>query len=302
MTDEEKIQPAATEPLEEEPGKDIGSALKGMVSFFTIIRIPVDMKEFDAMERNFWLSPIIGALVGAVAFVVCVVLGYLGTGILLQAVFALATAYIFSKFLHFDGLTDFGDGMICSSGKREDHVRALKDTLVGAGGIGVALTVILMTVVLYDQVGGSIALAFGDDWWAVSVGFVAFACEILAKNSQVAAACFGTPGNGMASRQVARTGTKSLVLSTILTVVLIAVVTVIYYLCADASHNGFPYENYVLGVLAVAGVVMSVFAGWLMARIANRTFGFVNGDILGATNEISRVIVLLMAVVILGVA
>ena len=37
-----------------------------------------------------------------------------------------------------------------------------------------------------------------------------------------------------------------------------------------------------------------------MARTANRVFGFVNGDILGAANEISRAVMLIMTVIVLG--
>ena len=38
----------------------------------------------------------------------------------------------------------------------------------------------------------------------------------------------------------------------------------------------------------VFGTVVSILVGYLMARKANSVFGMVNGDILGATNEISR--------------
>ncbi len=37
-----------------------GSALKAMVSFFTVIRMPVEQKDLDAMEKRFWLIPMIG--------------------------------------------------------------------------------------------------------------------------------------------------------------------------------------------------------------------------------------------------
>ena len=49
-------------------------------------------------------------------------------------------------------------------------------------------------------------------------------------------------------------------------------------------------EYFVFGILCLLlGLVVSSFTGWMMARVANRNFGMVNGDILGATNEISRV-------------
>lgn len=39
-------------------------------------------------------------------------------------------------------------------------------------------------------------------------------------------------------------------------------------------------------------IVLSIVVGYLMARKANSVFGMVNGDILGATNEIARPVVM----------
>ena len=41
-------------------------------------------------------------------------------------------------------------------------------------------------------------------------------------------------------------------------------------------------------VIVIVGMVVSTIIGMVMARTANRVFGMVNGDILGATNEVSR--------------
>lgn len=90
-------------------------------------------------------------MVGLVAFGVCAIASYCGFRIEVQALFALATAFLFSKFIHLDGLIDFGDGMICSSADREKHIRALKDTLVGAGGVGTGIIVVMIAAVLYMQ-------------------------------------------------------------------------------------------------------------------------------------------------------
>ncbi len=42
-----------------------------------------------------------------------------------------------------------------------------------------------------------------------------------------------------------------------------------------------------------AALIASVIVGWVMSKVAQRNFGCVNGDVLGATNEISKVVVLL---------
>lgn len=277
---------------------EISGALKCMMSFFTIIRLDVGEKEMNAMERNFWLVPALGAFNGLLVFLVCVILSLCNMSVLVISAAALFTAYIFSKFLHFDGLTDFGDGIIVSSGKREDHIRALKDSLIGAGGFGVALCVVIMTICLYTYVGS--ATYSGFDSRIIILATFAFMAEILVKNAQVAAAAFGNPGTGMASRQVSFTTNSSLIKSTVLTAILLLIPFIIEWVFTSEADYTWSTEISDLLLIYVFGIIMSVVVGYFMARKANNTFGFVNGDILGATNEISRCAILFVTALILG--
>jgi cobalamin synthase len=43
------------------------TALKGMFSFFTILPINIEMKEINAMNRKFWVVPVIGLFYGLLA-------------------------------------------------------------------------------------------------------------------------------------------------------------------------------------------------------------------------------------------
>jgi len=278
----------------------IVGAIKCMISFFTIIRIDVDEKDMQAMNQNFWLAPVLGLFTGLVAFIVCAILELAGIGTLLAAIVALGTVYIFSKFLHFDGLADFGDGMIVSSPNREDHVRALKDSRIGAGGIGVALIVVLMTVTLYSALGGAYRAPFHN--WNIWLGLpiIVLATEVLVKYAQTVAATFGNPGNGMASEQVRNCDMNTLILSSVVTLILMAIVTVIGWAIGRASLEGVTIPGWEIGLLFVVGFGIALLTGVLMAHVSNRTFGFVNGDVLGATNEISRCAILLMTVFVSG--
>ena len=260
-----------------------GSALKALVSFFTIWHLDITQEDMDAMERGFHLVPIVGLLFGLLILVEVALIaecskniGY-GTSFL-AAVVALATVYIGSKFLHFDGLTDFGDGMIVS-GDPEKHVRALKDTLVGAGGVGVALIVVLLSLATYS----SVSLVF--------LIILAPLVEVLVKNAQVFAAGMGIAGPGMAGRQVLCTDGRSMVHSVFVSLVVGAILCAIAAVVCNNILGLWSIGDYfVFGILCLLlGLVVSSFTGWMMARVANRNFGMVNGDILGATNEISRV-------------
>lgn len=266
-----------------------GSALKALVSFFTLWHMDIDQDDMDDMERKFHLVPFVALFFSVFIIIEMLIIQWLSKNYgfgsdLFAAVVVLATVFIGSKFIHFDGLTDFGDGMIVS-GTQEDHVRALKDTLVGAGGIGVALIVILFSVSTYSMAGIAFLLVFAP------------ICEVMVKNAMVFAAAFGTPGHGMAGRQVSMTTTNSAVYSAVISIVLGAVIAVIT--CAIFDQM-FPTRSGIDVVAVLFGVVIatavSAVVGYLMARNANKVFGMVNGDILGATNEVSRPVVMVSMV------
>ncbi len=255
------------------------SALRGMVSFFTLWHLDITQEDIDSMEDGFHLVPAVGLVFGSISMLLMAVLFLFGertdtyTGMLAAAA-CLLTAYIGSKFIHFDGLTDFGDGMIVS-GKREDHIRALKDTLVGAGGIGVALAVTLASFSVYSA------------WNVPLLIILAPAAEIMVKNAMVFAAAFGLPSNGMAGRQVSKTTGKSAAKSVIVSALCAAGISAVsgwIYCCLTGEQEIIVP----LTITLLSGLAVSCIAGWIMAKAANRTFGFVNGDILGATNEICR--------------
>lgn len=268
-----------------------GSPLKAMVSFFTIWQQDITQDDMDAMERRFHLVPVVGVLFALAIIVEVAVLMLLwkdlgfGSGAIVAAL-VMATVYIGSRFIHFDGLTDFGDGTVVS-GTREDHVRALKDTLVGAGGVGTAIVVTLISFALYSYAGFTLLV----------VGALA---EIMVKNAMVSAAAFGTPGNGMAGRQVALTTTRSAAISCVISLVLGLIIGAV----ALAVYNGILGTNLLrdygtVAICVIVAVVVSFLVGYLMARKSNSVFGMVNGDILGATNEISRPAVMFVMLLVL---
>ena len=279
----------------------IMGAIKCMLSFFTIIRINVDEKDMEAMDQNFWLAPVIGLITGIVGFIACLIFAMAGLSYILVPCVALASVYLFSKFLHFDGLADFGDGLVVSSGSQEDHVRALKDSRVGAGGLGVALTVVLLTLVAYMEFDNLFAMPIHNWTFAIGVPMAVLSVEVLVKYSQVVAASFGNPGNGMAANQVRNSDMNTFILSSVLTLILLAITTVIgWAMIRYSSLGAVGIPGWEIGLLFVLGFGMAIFVGMVMARYANKTFGFVNGDILGATNEISRCTMLLTVLLVAG--
>ena len=251
-------------------------ALKGMFSFFTMLPINIEKKHIDDMNRCFWLVPVIGLFYGIFAAAVFILTNeYIST--FMAAALTLFLMGIMNRFLHLDGTIDIGDGLTVA-GRKEDHVRALKDTLVGAGGVATGLMVVLLTFSEYITLG------------SVSFLFFGLSAEILARNTQVVAATFGIAGNGMAGDSVRYTGKVSLILSLILTAALLALSYFVSTVITKDVLNGTIEDAYLIGI--IIGFAASVIWGLIMARISNRNFGMVNGDVLGATNETSRAVIL----------
>ena len=266
--------------MTDESKPSIACALKGMFSFFTMLPINIEMKHIDSMNRKFWLVPVIGLFYGIFAAVLFILMNEYLTVFIASAA-TLFLMGIMNRFLHLDGTMDIGDGLTVA-GKKEDHVRALKDTLVGAGAVATGLMVVLLT--------------FGEYISLTSVSFLFFGvtAEVLARNSQVTAAAFGTPGNGMAGDSVRFTDKKSLALSSILTIVLLALVYFAARIITTEVLNGVVEDAYLIGM--IIGFIVSIPWGFIMSRIAEKNFGMVNGDVLGATNETSRVVTLFVMI------
>jgi adenosylcobinamide-GDP ribazoletransferase len=264
-----------------------GSALRALVSFFTIKHFELVQADIDEMERKFHLVPVVGMIYGLLALVLLMAVVFViengnnGLWIIMIPVACMGCAYFGSRFLHFDGLTDFGDGTVVS-GTREDHIRALKDTLVGAGGVGTAVAVVMIAFCSYFTIPYAYVLV------AIPMS------EVFLKVAMVFAAAYGEPSNGMAARQVSQTTKASAAKALVLGIILSAILMASGCLIADL-WLGYDLETMLkYGVLAlIAGAVAASAMGVIVARKANRDFGFVNGDVLGATNELSRPAVLI---------
>ncbi|MCL2607413.1 MAG: adenosylcobinamide-GDP ribazoletransferase [Methanomassiliicoccaceae archaeon] len=265
------------------------SALKGMFSFFTMIRLDTTQEDMDAMDRNFWMVPMVGVFYGLIAAIMMTALvDFFYVGTLAAAVVTFFMIFCINRFLHIDGTADVGDGLVVA-GTQEDHLRALKDSRIGAGGMAFALMIILASLVMAASVP------------ILLIAFALFSAEVLAKTGMVSAAAFGEPGEeGMASNCVRNTTSQSLLFATVLSAVLISAFCVLIHILE--AHTSLPVAlPGSLIVWFVLAFAVAILAGAFMAWIAKRNFGMVNGDVLGATNEITRAAVLLTLLIFISV-
>jgi adenosylcobinamide-GDP ribazoletransferase len=232
----------------------IFEALRAMFQFTTIL--PVGRHaDYDAFARHAYLLPLSGYLVGGIAGFIAM----LFVQPQIAGAVALAVVLVLTGFNHFDGLCDLGDGLM-AHGSREKRVTALTDQTLGAGATGVALIVMLLTYAGLTTV--------------VCIAGAILIAEVMGKVVQVLLIVVGRPfREGMFSyiHTFARWWFFPLACLLIAPLLL------------------FPINPVSVGVAATAAFIT---AGVLML-VTRYLFGGVNGDIVGASHELTRCVVLL---------
>ena len=237
--------------------KQIGSVF----SFLTII--PTSNANLETVAKHMYLFPIagiaIGLLVGSFGFGLSLFLDPLITSLLVVASLAVITG-----IHHNDGLADFADGLM-TRGSKEKKLKAMKDLSTGSAGI--------VSIVLYIA-GAIIAISLTSGYELFKIILLS---EILAKFSMVLMASLGN------SAAVGSNSPFMQIMNDKKRLAAAFAITILPFL--------FIGEESGLVVFAV-GIVITMF----MVGLATRSFGGITGDVLGATNEITRLASLLIFV------
>ncbi|MFY9749340.1 MAG: adenosylcobinamide-GDP ribazoletransferase [Methanoregula sp.] len=224
-----------------------------LLQFTTIIPLGKP-QDFDLFARHSWIFPVAGYII---ALLVAVPVFFIVDKILAAAV-AVAGVILLSGAHHFDGLLDFGDGLM-AQGDREKRTRALTDRYVGAGGIAAG---IVITLLLFAGLHAAASMIS-----ALIIG------EVTAKFSMAFLTAYGTPfKEGMHSYLHRFAKPYFPFLSLLLCIPLVLLPVSLFH-------------------LAVAATVM-ILCPVMLLVLSERFFGGVNGDVVGAANEITRALVI----------
>lgn len=212
------------------------------------------------------IFPIVGALVGLLAggfvwtlalMLPSTVVGMLGFGFIL----------LVNGVQHTDGLLDFGDGLVCH-GSRERKLRVMRDPQTGAGGLSLGIVVLITTALSIGSLERSSVLQS----LAVS--------EAAAKFSMVFEAWAGKSAHrGMNTffvNAMHSTHRNSRMMASVFILLIVSVL--------------------LLRQVGLLVTLVAILVPTIIATIANRAFGGITGDVMGATNEISRLFSLLTIV------
>jgi len=255
--------------------------LKAALTLFTILPAKNDGRDVEELSRNFQLILFVGLFYGLlVGGIMYLSDGWLSR--LVAAALAIAALHLLNRFLHLDGLSDLGDGMVCG-GDAERKLSAMKDSKTGAGGVG------------YVMVFSLLSFATLGSLWGVGLLFLPLIAEIMNKNAVVFCAFGGKARQGLGNLFISNTGEKqaviSLLLSLLLSIGLVFIIDLLFF-------QTWGIERMI--VLVVAAAFVSALTGLGMSRLAEKNFGAVNGDVLGATNEIARPLVLIAMLLVLA--
>jgi adenosylcobinamide-GDP ribazoletransferase len=233
--------------------------LKSALGFLTIIPVDGDYR-LREIARSAWLFPAVGLILGLAA-------GFAGQLLSLVLPWSIASVaslfalLLLTGFHHLDGLLDFGDALLVR-GSHAQRRRIMHSPGIGAGAFGLGAMVILITY-----------LALSQSQNLITALIIA---ESSAKFSMLITAFFGTTAwKGMGSDFVLAVKEEKRILP---------MGFVLYMLLAA------PFAAMKIPLILLVVFIFS----FLIARFSRALIGGVNGDVLGATNEITRMLVLVV--------
>ena len=237
--------------------KEIGS----IFSFLTII--PTSNANLETIAKYMYLFPIvgiaIGLLVGSIGFGLSVFLDPLIVSLLVVASLALITG-----IHHTDGLADFADGLM-TKGTKEKKLGAMKDLATGSAGI-VAIVLYIVGLIV------TISMASGYQLFLALL-----LSEIIAKFSMVLMASIGNSASVGSNSPFVELmkNRKKLIVTVAITLIPLVIL---------GGSTGL--------ILFVVGTTLTIF----LVGMSTRSFGGITGDVLGSTNELTRLACLLVFV------
>lgn len=231
--------------------------VQSVLAFLTILPAGKQSHDIHYVARNMYLFPVaglvIGGLVGAMAVGISPFLHPLLVGLLVTGMLVIITGVH-----HTDALADFADGLMAKGGKEEKR-KAMLDPAVGSAGVA-ALVMYFAGMIIVFHTGFASGLV-------ILTGVIT--AEVIAKYGMVLLANRGLSAwEGISSPFTAAMKDRRKMAAA--TGIMLAIVWF------ATSYAGL----IALGIsLAITG---------LMKYVAGKSFGGISGDVLGASNEMTR--------------
>ena len=234
-------------------------SIQSIISFLTIIPGPKSSSSIglDDVANTMHFFPvaglIIGCIIGGLAYGISLYLEPILTGFIVTTALVLVTG-----LHHTDALADFADGLM-TKGEKATKQSAMHDPAVGSAGV-VAIVLYLIGMVI----------AVSSFHQGIKLLSSIIAAEVAAKFVMVMQAYMGISAwNGLSSPFTSSMKDKRKILTA-------AIISVLIILFTGTGYFGIIS----LGIsLVIAAVVQ---------HYSNKSFGGISGDVMGASNEITR--------------
>jgi adenosylcobinamide-GDP ribazoletransferase len=231
-------------------------SVQSVLSFLTILPAGRGDHDIHYVAKNMYLFPLagaaIGVIVGGMAFGVSLFLPSLMVGLLAAGALVIVTGVH-----HTDALADFADGLMAKGGK-EIKRKAMMDPAVGSAGVA--------ALVMYFA---GMIIVFNTGFPGLRVFTSIIAAEVIAKYVMVLLTFRGTSAwEGFSSpfTSAMKDGRRMLAATAIM----------------------LPIVWFASGLAGMAALGVAVALGGLLRHVSKRSFGGISGDVLGASNEVSR--------------
>lgn len=231
--------------------------LRGTLGFLTRLPVGNDDEAWRAFGGDSWSFAVVGYLVGGFAAAVYLLPLHPAS----TAAAYVASVYLATGVNHLDGVADVADALAVH-GDAEERTRVLKDADTGvAAAFAVSLTLVALAAA---------ALALADAPLLLAAGVVV-AAEVGAKTGVASVAAFGEARHeGLGSKLTTGLQPRSAAGAAVV--------------AAPAALLTYPHP-------AAAAALLGALAGALGVYVwSTRKLGGVNGDVMGAANEVARVL------------
>jgi adenosylcobinamide-GDP ribazoletransferase len=238
--------------------------IKNLLSFLTILPVSMDKDCLTDAAKGMFLFPLIGAFIGLLAGVFAWVTSQFLPSLMVGAL-ALGFLLLITGLHHTDGLLDFGDGVM-AQGSAERKIEIMHDQLTGTGGLTLGIMTYLITAFSIAELNSS------------SVIQSLIVAEVSAKLSMVIGAWAGkTVHKGMSSSFIeAMHGDKGTARLAVALLISFAIAVPLLWLAGAVN------------------ILVAMAASLIIVGISYRHFKGVTGDVLGATNELARMVSLIV--------
>ena len=233
-------------------------SIQTIISFLTIIpTTKSSCNDIYYIGRNMYLFPLVGAMIGVLVGILSYGISYyiqsLFTGLIVTGVLIVITGVH-----HIDALADFADGLMAKGGK-ENKYKAMHDPAVGSAGVAALILYIAGMIIAISN------LPYG---WKIFTSIVT--AEVIAKYIMVLQAYIGLSAwDGLSSPFTYAMKDKRKLLA--------------------ATGIMFPIVYSMSGLYTgLISLGISLAIAMIIHHISNRSFGGISGDVIGSSNEITR--------------